>query len=358
MKIGILTYYGVHSHGAVLQANALKSVLEKMGHEVCFITFERNYDYIPAKQSRKYKISLASIPFYAKYLIEKGPSNILYNLKKNSILNNYRKKQFNMGPVYSEFAGDAVIVGSDEVFSLEIGLNPFMYGIGLKSKKIISYAACFGPTTIDDIQKKNVTELISSGLKRFDHLSARDMNTKIISEKLSGKDVDLVCDPVILYGYENEMNEFIPKQDNYILVYSYDRNMNDSNETDIIKAYAKKNGYKTIAIGYPHSWCDMNVNATPNELMGYIKHAKLVITDTFHGSVISIICNQNFVVKMRGNQNKLGYLLEEYGLAGRIVSDFSELEKVVKEGVNYDTVNSLITEKRSHSMEYLKKALQ
>ena len=73
MKIGILTYYGVHSHGAVSQANALKTVLENMGHEVCFVTFERNYDYIPVEQSRKYKISVASIPFYAKYLLEKGP---------------------------------------------------------------------------------------------------------------------------------------------------------------------------------------------------------------------------------------------------------------------------------------------
>lgn len=358
MEVGILTYYGVHSHGAVLQANALKSVLEKMGHEVCFIAFERNYDYIPAKQSRKYRISLASIPFYAKYIIEKGPSNILYNLKKNGILNDYRKKNLKMGPVYNEFTGDAVIVGSDEVFSLEIGLNPFMYGIGLQSKRILSYAACFGPTTIDDIQKKNVTELISGGLKKFDYISARDMNTKIISEKLSGRDVDLVCDPVILYGYENEMNEFVPKQNNYVLVYSYDRNMNNSDETNKIKAFAKKNGYKTIAIGYPHSWCDINMNVTPDELIGYIKHAKLVITDTFHGSVISIICNQSFVVKIRGNQNKLGYLLAEYGLDDRIVSDFSELEKVVKEIVNYDVVNSLIAEKRSSSMEFLKKALQ
>ncbi|GIC73081.1 hypothetical protein LFLT20_00850 [Limosilactobacillus fermentum] len=43
MKIGILTYYGVHNHGAVLQANALKSVLQKIGHEVSFVSFERNY---------------------------------------------------------------------------------------------------------------------------------------------------------------------------------------------------------------------------------------------------------------------------------------------------------------------------
>lgn len=358
MKIGILTYYGVHSHGAVLQANALKTVLENMGHEVCFVTFERNYDYIPVDQSRKYKISIASIPFYAKYLLEKGPSNILYNVKKNKILNEYRNKQFVMGPRYNEFSGDAIVVGSDEVFSLEIGLNPFMYGNGLNTPKIISYAACFGPTTIEDIEKKNVKELISGGLKKFSRLSARDMNTKEISEKLSEREVDLVCDPVILYGYKNEMTEFVPKEKNYILVYSYDRNMNGSNETKTIKAYAKSKGLKIIAIGYPHSWCDTNVNASPDELIGYIKNADLVITDTFHGAVLSIICNQKFAVKMRDNKNKLGYLLEEYGLSNRILTDFRELKKIVNEKINYDTVNALINEKRKYSMDYLTDALK
>ena len=47
MKIGILTYYGVHNHGAVLQANALRTYLMGKGHEVSFLTFDRNYDFIP-----------------------------------------------------------------------------------------------------------------------------------------------------------------------------------------------------------------------------------------------------------------------------------------------------------------------
>ena len=54
MEIGILTYYGVHNHGAVLQANGLKRILEKQGHSVRFLSFERNYDYIPAEQTKKY----------------------------------------------------------------------------------------------------------------------------------------------------------------------------------------------------------------------------------------------------------------------------------------------------------------
>ena len=73
MEIGILTYYGVHNHGAVLQANGLKRILEKQGHSVRFLSFERNYDYIPAEQTKKYKIGIGSIPYYFKYLLMATP---------------------------------------------------------------------------------------------------------------------------------------------------------------------------------------------------------------------------------------------------------------------------------------------
>ena len=68
MKIGILTYYGVHNHGAVLQANALRRYLKYLGHDVFFLSFERNYDYIPKKNANKYKGGLSIISFYFKYI--------------------------------------------------------------------------------------------------------------------------------------------------------------------------------------------------------------------------------------------------------------------------------------------------
>ena len=57
------------------------------------------------------------------------------------------------------------------------------------------------------------------------------------------------------------------------------------------------------------------------ELLGWIKHASMVVTDTFHGTVMSIICNTPVVVKLRGNQNKLEFLLSEYGLLNRAIED-------------------------------------
>ncbi len=87
MKIGILTYYDVHNHGAVLQVNALRRYLKHLGYDVTFLSFERNYDFIPQENSKKYQGGLASISFYFKYVFKKGVPNIVYNLNKKRLLN-------------------------------------------------------------------------------------------------------------------------------------------------------------------------------------------------------------------------------------------------------------------------------
>lgn len=357
MKIGILTYYGVHNHGAVLQANALKTVINEMGHDVEFLTFNRNYDYIPVGREKKYNLGLSSIPFYIKHLSERGLGNVAYNVCKRSKLSAYRKSNIPMGDRYSDYNGDIVVIGSDEVFSLEIGINPFFYGHGLKSGKILSYAGCFGPTNIEYIEKNNLFNLLRSGFEGMSAISVRDINSQNIVAKVVNKKATLVCDPVILYGYKQEMHEFVPKIKDYILVYAYDKNMNDKGEVTAIKKYAKAKNLKVISVGYHHKWCDKNINVSPNELLGYIKNASLVVTDTFHGSVMSIICNTPMVVKLRGNSNKLKNLMEEYDLLDRIAENLTEVGTVADSNVDFDKVNAIIEQRRKASLEFLADAI-
>ena len=78
MKGAILTYYNVHNHGSSLQALALKNVLTNMGYDISFLTFDRNYDFIPVEKKRKYKIGLSSLPFYCQYMLEMGMGNIIF----------------------------------------------------------------------------------------------------------------------------------------------------------------------------------------------------------------------------------------------------------------------------------------
>lgn len=356
MKIGILTYYGVHNHGAVLQANALKTVLESKGHECGFLEFKRSYSNISQKQANKYKFGLGSVGFYAKYLREKGIGNILYNISKKRTLAKFRAGNIPMMGKYEDFTGDLEIIGSDEVFSLEIGVNPFLYGNGLKSRHIISYAGSFGPTTYEDVVKQGQQKMISDGLQRMDAVSVRDQNSLETVKMIAGIDATLVCDPVILYGYEKEMCFFTPPMKNYILIYSYDKNLNDVSEYNYIKAYAEKYNMKIVSVGYYHRWCTC-IDASPFELLGWIKNARLIVTDTFHGSVMSIICNTPVVVKLRGNQNKLRFLLSEYGLLDRIISHFSEVESTADKPVDFKSVNAAIKESRTASMKFLDDAL-
>lgn len=357
MKVGILTYYGVHNHGAVLQANALNTIVKALGYECGFLKFERDYSLIPHKQVNKYKLNIKSIPFYIRYLKEKGIGNILYNFSKSRVLKKYRIQNLPLMGDYDQFSGDVIIIGSDEVFSLEIGINPFLYGNIPNGKRIISYAGSFGPTNVKDIKNLHLEQMIKAGFEKMEAIGVRDENSKNVIHEIANCSSILVCDPVILYGYEKEMRLFKPSVNKYILVYSYDRSMNNPEETEEVIQYAQKRGLKVYSVGYYHKWCK-SIQATPEELLGWIKNAELVITDTFHGAVMSIICNTPMVVKLRGNKNKLEFLLGQYGISDRIITQFKEIENVAERTIDFECVNNCIKQYRKESVEFLENALK
>ena len=133
--------------------------------------------------------------------------------------------------------------------------------------------------------------------------------------------------------------------------------MNDPAEVDMIKTFAKKHGLKIVAPGFYHSWCDEMVNAGPIEILRYFKNADFIVTDTFHGSVMSLITNRNFAVITRNNKNKLVNLLDEYGQVGRILSEDVTLDSLYEHPIDYTTVNAEMDKRRKESLEYLSLSL-
>ena len=108
-----------------------------------------------------------------------------------------------------------------------------------------------------------------------------------------------------MYGFEKEKkawdtNKWL-SQKAYVLIYAYHGFMNSKQEVNAIKSFAKKNGLRIISCGYYHSWCDENVNADPKEFLEMFIHASYIITDTFHGTVFSIINKKRFVSIIRDN---------------------------------------------------------
>lgn len=361
MKAGIITHYNVHNHGAQLQLYALCSQLKKFGYDAKALTYKKNYDFLEQGIESKYSISLRSIPYYLGYLFRNGLGRTLYNYNKRKTLNTFRYEKQLEGEYYSKATDlDAVVIGSDEIFSIEPGLNPCFWGMGVPCKWVISYAASCGPTTEEFINEHYADEFIEAGIKHIDRISVRDRNTYDIVTARTDKKVAVVCDPVLMYDFADEWKAAVlpGAEKKYCIVYSYDNNMNDSDTVEAVRAYAAKNGLRVYSVGYYHKWCDKNINVSPLELLAWFKKAECVFTDTFHGSVLSLVSNTEFVAKVSGNKNKLEYLLEQYGVSDRKVASFKEIPVVTATKINYTAVNERIAELREKSKEFLVSALE
>ena len=358
MQFGIITHYDVHNHGAILQLTALIRVLAQKGIEAKALQFDKNYDFLGIELKSKYNVSIKSIGFYLTYLFQKGLKKTVFNIKKHRILNSFKIQNELIGAYYSKIDSlSAVIVGSDEVFALHTGPTPVFFGHALPSNNVFSYAGSFGPTTIDDVKFRHCEAFVSSGLRSMKKVSVRDLNSQMIIQELTGIKPILVCDPVILYGYQKEIaNMRRPKLPPYLLVYAYDNRMNEAEELKAIRAYAKLKGLKLVSPGFYHAWCDYNLNVDPIDLLKFFRFADGIVTDTFHGCVMSIITNSSFVVKTRAsNYNKLYNLLNEYSLSNRMISDFHlmTMQSIFEQKIDWLNVNQEVERRRKESMSFL-----
>lgn len=359
MKVGILTHYNVNNQGAQLQMIAMHNWLKDLGHDPVILTYEKNFDFLEGEKEKN-SGSLRAFPYYIRYyLLEKGFGLTLFNTRK-VLCHRKAREKFSFAP-HNASGCDAIVIGSDEVYSLDVGCNPMMYGHNLGGVRAIAYAPAFGRTTRQVMDERNCTELIREGLSSMAYLSARDTHTQTLVRELTGREVPLVCDPVLLYkgGYETAHK---PIGKPYLVVYAYDSHMTDPAEIAAIRSYAKKHGLITISLGTYHGWCDRNVVCDAESWYGYFAEAECVITDTFHGSVVAMKNHCNVAVFIRESINafKLRSLLAETGLEDRRLEAVTEgnLEQVLSQAINYAEVDRRINRMTEASERYLKSALE
>ena len=305
-------------------------------------------------------MSFRNFPYYIKnYLLDKGIGLTLFNTRKVFVHKKFwRELQFQP---YDQNDCDTVIIGSDEVFSIDVGCNKMMYGYGFDAPAI-AYAPAFGRTTEELLKKYNCYDLVRQGLSNMYDLSARDTHTQDMIFNMTGRRVPLVCDPVLLYDGHNFIVQIEPIKKEYLLVYSYDRNMIKKDEILSIKCYAKRHGVLTVSLGTYHKWCDKNIVCNAKEWYSYFRDAKCVVTDTFHGSIVAIKNHCNVAVYIRESINafKLKSLLKETGLQKRKLKKITveDLEHVLSQKIDYNSVDVRIDKMIEFSKQYLQEALE
>ena len=360
MRYGIITHYDVHNHGAFLQLNGLCKVLkQEFNIDAQALQFDKNYDFAETGVKEKFKLSFKSIFYFINYIRERGFRLFLFNIKKKKLFSNFVKNENLIGKRCDQSEKlDGIIIGSDEVFSLHLGLTPELFGYNLPSDKVFSYAGCFGATTLELVRSLGCEQFVRNGLNSMMGLSMRDQNSISITKELTGKAAALVVDPVILYGYKEELEKLSnPNLPEYLLVYAYESRLNKPEEFQPILDYAHKNKMIVVCPGFFHNWADKNINTDPIELLRYFKYANCVVTDTFHGCVMSLITKREVAVKLRDNSNKLYNLMEEYGITNRKIEDNWDLTSIFDNRINWLYTNNQIENRRTSSLKFLKQVI-
>ena len=359
MRISILTWHKALNHGAVLQAYASQKTIQMMGKNVEVLDYKRivkdKRTILQKTKTRFERILSRDYLLRNKYLD--------FNTKKKEVFDQFISDNIKIGANIETGIFDCIMIGSDMVFNLLQGYSPYMFGVSVNTNYLFSYAACSGGSTIKTAQRIGCLEEINKGLSSFGGLSCRDETTvKFIYDVTNRNDIVENIDPVLLYGFEMEQKEWnggVWKNNApYILVYAYNSNMNLQTETRQIIKFARNKGLKLISVGYFHSWCDDNINASPSEFVEMVVNAQAVITDTFHGTVFSLICHKPFCSIIRENGFKLRYLLEQCDMTDRIADNSEMIIPVLEKEINYETFDSWIGIERKKGIEYLEQQIK
>ena len=356
MKIGILTHYQAESHGACLQHYALTQFLRQQGHEVYTLCYNRDYSFSSEHDRKKFSLKLTSIPFYLKeYVLRQGVPCFLTMMRKHFILRHFNLRSFQFLPYNTDHL-DAVIVGSDEVWSLQTGIDTMMFGHNIQADRIIAYAPCFGQTTVEEICAKECCERIRTGLAQFSALSARDPHTQAVVHQLIGQKPPLVCDPALLYDFHTVSYRKRRTRKPYVVVYAYSSNLNEPDRIREITEYARSIHADIYAIGGYHRWCDKQIICDPLEMLHWFRSASAVITDTFHGTISAFLTNTPMAVYVRpSNTTKLYHLLSMLNLEDREVRIDNTLQQVFDTPYSPSTPLSTL---QKESTAWLKQALE
>lgn len=376
MKVGIMSMQRIENYGSFLQAYSLRQMLEELGHEVVFVDYVIEPCIVtvskpPAPPQRSFWYRAVRKLYYLLLDVIRtvdGDKKAEQRMEASRLRNCYADYVRQLGVTEERTENipvDVLVIGSDEVFNClqtnpAVGYSKQLFGEGVNAGKVITYAACAGFTTVEGLQEFEIFDEVSTMLrKNFAHLSVRDQNTFELVESLTGRMPILHLDPVLVADFSPQIVEKHDMTD-YVVVYSYEERMSDrTDERDVIQNFAHEHGLKTVSIGNYQTWTDLHIPAAPFELLGYLKNAEYVITDTFHGTVFSIILEKKFATLIRdSNAQKLGSLLSQFGLGDRQVNQLSELERIITADIDYKRANAVRKRGRESALEYLRSAIE
>lgn len=372
MKIAILTLPLNTNYGGILQAYALQTVLERMGHDVCLIEKRRKPLHLPlwkAPLSYSKRILKNLIgrpcPIFLEQKINRETPIIRQHTDK--FINKYIKRRIveDFSEI-NEYDFDAIVVGSDQIWrpkyfpNIEHAYLDFTKGWNIKR---VVYAASFG--TDEWEYTKHQTENCSRLIKSFEAVSVREKTGIDLCSNYLRIKANHVLDPTMLL----DVNDYIilfektntPAWKSNLFCYILDET---PEKTSLIDMIAKEQGLQPFYVNAVN-----NINLPKEErvvpsieqwLRGFYD-AKFIVTDSFHACVFSILFCKPFIAigNVERGISRFTSLLSMFGMDDRLVIDASKYLDKSSIDCNIDTIINLqLNEKKEYSIKFLTDSLE
>lgn len=354
----------MYNHGASLQAYALQTYLESLGHHVEII------DYKPDYLCGDYQLWSVNNPVFNRpllkflYLLAKTPQRLI-SFRRKYAFDHYTKQYLKLtAQCYhsneelksSPPQADVYIAGSDQIWNtlFQNGRDAAFYlDFAPQTSKRISYAASFATEDVAEELKPFVRRM----LQNFDTVSIREQCSLPLLASLGRTDGIAVCDPVFLLT-RIQWEDLLPQNrihEKYLLVYDTEFS---PKVKEIAKRIAKEKKLKIYNVSASRiGYADKDMWASsPMGFVQLIRDASYVVSNSFHASAFSIIFERDFCVinRSEGINERMKSLLSNFELEERLVSAYSE--KILNP-IDYQLVCPLVQKDIEYSKEFLNQSL-
>lgn len=351
--IGLLGWWTSCNYGSVITYYGLRHLLLELGYSVLMVdTIDKGYNltYNPRKSMAR---DFAIRQKYNKSLVYSDTNILLLN----DICNNF-------------------IVGSDQMWGIwaqgrhDVSSRYYL-DFAYNNKRKIVVGASFGNEYY--VEKDRLINN-KKYVKKLDAISVREDYGVKMAKYYYDVDATHILDPLFLCDrrayYHLAQSSGLEKQQDYILCYILDTSEENKEYIRFISKHYNM-PVKVILNAAPNKMAEnlsnmseFNViNATEEEWLAYINNSALVVTDSFHGTCMSIIFKKQFIglVPCRRGQDRFYSLSRTLGLDDRMVYDIDELKKNIKlfsNPIDYERIYKIIDLKKQEGIKWVKDSLK
>ena len=369
VKAAIVTWIKYNNFGTFLQAYALQQMLSKIGIDSCILDDSKIIEEGRSVRSSNMLRSLClSCRRTLSILYKYGVESYLKGEQSDKLYSRFKHEHLRVDAHILPLSAlndkyDIFICGSDQIwYPSPLIFSPYYY-LDFAEKKKIAYAPSIGTTQYPAAFIPKVRPL----LERFDSLSVREKMGADIIGSIVGRKVPAVLDPTLLLERKDWERLVLPRTlciEDYLLCYFL-----TYNEAYIRYAvgYARRHSLQVVTFAIPglkSDFADVVLAAGPQEFVTAIKQARLIFTDSFHGSIFSLQFRKVFYTFKRfaddapNSQNsRVNNLLQLAGLKRRFIDKDGLALIETLPAIDYEAVERNLSREREKSIQYLKDSL-